>query len=73
MKKFKVISLKEEKLDWATIIFREFIGRYISKTIVILYLVAAFTPKKQALHDLFSDTLVIHEKVYTKISTVANG
>jgi uncharacterized RDD family membrane protein YckC len=58
----KVISLKQEKLNWSTIMFREWIGRFISGTIFILYVVVAFLPKKQAVHDLFADTTVIHEK-----------
>lgn len=57
----KVIALEEEKLSWRTILFREWIGRFISSTIVIGYLITAFLPKKQGLHDLFSDTSVIHE------------
>jgi uncharacterized RDD family membrane protein YckC len=60
----KVISIKEENISWGTILFRELIGRYISKTIWIGYLIVAFTPKKQALHDIFADTQVIHEKLY---------
>lgn len=62
----KVVSTKTNTLDWGTILFRELIGRYISKTIWILYLVVAFTPKKQGLHDIFADTQVFHEKLYTK-------
>ncbi|MFD1708485.1 RDD family protein [Siminovitchia sediminis] len=58
----KVIPLDAEKLHWSTVIFREWIGRYISATIWILYAVAAFTPKKQALHDMFADTAVVHER-----------
>jgi len=58
----KVIPLKEEKLTWGTVIFREGIGRYISATFNFLYAVVAFTPKKQGLHDIFADTTVIHEK-----------
>lgn len=58
----KVISLKETSLSWGTIVFREGIGRYISASLKILYLIAAFTPKKQALHDMFADTTVIHER-----------
>lgn len=57
-----VISLKNDKLTWGDVLFREFIGRYISKTIWIGYLIVAFTRKKQGLHDLFSDTSVIHVK-----------
>jgi uncharacterized RDD family membrane protein YckC len=62
----KVISIKEETISWGTILFRELIGRYISKTIWIGYIIVAFTPKKQGLHDIFSDTQVIHEKLFIK-------
>lgn len=58
----KVISLKETKLDWSTIMFREWIGRFISGTILILYMIVGFLPKKQGIHDLFADTTVIHER-----------
>ncbi|WP_442595485.1 RDD family protein [Neobacillus sp. D3-1R] len=57
----KVISLHDSKLTWSTVLFREWIGRFISATIVIGYIVTAFLPKKQGLHDLFSDTSVVHE------------
>lgn len=60
----KVISLDETNLTWKTILFREWIGRFISATIVIGYLITAFLPKKQGLHDLFSDTSVVHESSY---------
>ncbi|MCM3569611.1 RDD family protein [Neobacillus mesonae] len=56
----KVIDLKHEQLSWGTILFREWIGRFISATIVIGYIIVAFLPKKQGLHDLFTDTTVIH-------------
>lgn len=62
----KVISLKNEKLTWSDILFREWIGRFISTTILILYAVIAFTKKKQGIHDLFADTTVIHEGIYEK-------
>lgn len=62
----KVVSIKEERITWGTVIFRELIGRYISKLIWIGYIIVAFTPKKQGLHDLFADTQVIHEKLYTQ-------
>ncbi|WP_226667022.1 RDD family protein [Metabacillus litoralis] len=64
----KVVSLKEEKLTWGTIIFRELIGRYISKFIWVGYIIVAFTPKKQGLHDLFADTQVIHERLFAQKS-----
>jgi uncharacterized RDD family membrane protein YckC len=57
----KVVGLVEERLSWKTILFREWIGRFISSTIVIGYIITAFLPKKQGLHDLFSDTSVVHE------------
>ncbi|WP_411333567.1 RDD family protein [Metabacillus indicus] len=57
----KVISVKQEELTWSTVLFREFIGRFISKFTWIGYAVAAFTPKKQGVHDLFADTAVVTE------------
>lgn len=56
----KVIDLKRDQLTWGTILFREWIGRFISATIMIGYLIVAFLPKKQGLHDLFTDTTVVH-------------
>ena len=57
----KVVSLKENSLSWSTVIFREFIGRFISKTVWITYVLIGVLPKKQGLHDLFSDTSVVLE------------
>jgi uncharacterized RDD family membrane protein YckC len=56
----RVVSLNTEKLNWSTILFREWIGRFISGTILILYIVVGFLPKKQGIHDLFADTTVVH-------------
>lgn len=58
----RVIELKGGKPSWGTILFRELIGRFISTTIFILYVVVAFTNKKQGIHDLFADTTVVQEK-----------
>lgn len=58
----KVIDLKGSRPTWGTVIFRELIGRFISSTIFILYIVVAFTTKKQGIHDLFADTTVVQEK-----------
>jgi len=55
----QVISLKDEKLTWGTLIFREFIGRFISKFTSIGYLLVGILPKKQGLHDIFADTTVV--------------
>lgn len=57
----KVVELDGKGLTWGTVLFREWIGRFISATIMILYVVVAFTKKKQGLHDLFADTTVIYE------------
>jgi uncharacterized RDD family membrane protein YckC len=62
----KVVSNDDSQLTWNTIIFREMIGRFISKLLVIPYLLVAFTPKKEALHDIFADTHVVHEDTYEK-------
>lgn len=58
----KVVSLKDSTLTWPVVLFREGIGRYISKTVFLLgYLLVAFLPKKQGAHDYYADTTVIHE------------
>ena len=57
----RVVELDGKGLSWGTVIFREWIGRFISATIMVLYVVVAFTKKKQGLHDLFADTTVIYE------------
>ncbi|MRX71725.1 RDD family protein [Bacillus lacus] len=66
----RVVSLHPEGLSWKTILFRELVGRYISKTIFIGYIITAFTKKKQGLHDLFADTAVIHQDLYLKKETM---
>lgn len=57
----KVVTLNGQPLSWNTILFREWIGRFISTTIFISYIIVAFLPKKQGLHDLFVDTTVVHK------------
>lgn len=62
----RVVDLKDDELSWKTVLFREGIGRYIAGVYApltfVVYLVAAFTNKKQGIHDLFADTSVVHEK-----------
>lgn len=60
----KVVSLKEEKLSWGTVFFREVIGRFIVRTLLFgfTYILVGVLPKKQGLHDVFADTSVIQEK-----------
>nr|WP_181884567.1 RDD family protein [Neobacillus piezotolerans] len=57
-----VIGINGGRLTWMDILFREWIGRFISSTIVVLYLIPAFHPRKQGLHDLFADTVVVHTR-----------
>lgn len=58
----RVVLLNGEPLDWKSVIFREWIGRYISAVFMLGYIVIAFNPKKQGFHDMFSDTVVVLEK-----------
>jgi uncharacterized RDD family membrane protein YckC len=62
----KIVRQDGEKLTWGTILFREVIGRFISKLLTIPYLLVIFMPKKEALHDLFADTYVIHEQAFER-------
>lgn len=62
----RVVSLKEKKLSWGTLLFREWIGRFISVTILPLYWIVGFTKLKQGVHDFIADTTVIHEQAYRK-------
>jgi uncharacterized RDD family membrane protein YckC len=60
----KVIPAEADggKLNWLTLLFREIVGRFISKLLFIGYIVAAFTREKKALHDIFADTRVVHTR-----------
>ncbi|MFB1080416.1 RDD family protein [Jeotgalibacillus sp. JSM ZJ347] len=74
----KVLSKNGERPGWIAVLIRELAGRYIYTSITffglpflaILYVVAAFTPKKQAIHDLFADTTVIHERTVVRTEPV---
>jgi uncharacterized RDD family membrane protein YckC len=60
----KVVDIElSGQLSWSTVIFREVIGKFISKTIFFIgFLVVAFSPKNQGIHDMFADTSVIMER-----------
>ncbi len=60
----RVVSLKSDNLAWGTLLFREWIGRFISTTILPLYWIVGFTPLKQGVHDFIADTTVVHEESY---------
>lgn len=60
----KVITESGKPLSWATVIVREWAGRYISVKIMLLYLITAVTPHHKALHDFLADTRVVHENTF---------
>lgn len=57
----KVIRTDNQELDWKTLIYREGIGRFISQLLGLNlgYIWSGFHPKKQAWHDMISDTYVV--------------
>ena len=57
----RVICFREENLSWSTVIVRELFGRYLQKVFLILYILVAFTPKKQHVVDLLTETSVLTE------------
>ena len=55
----KVTDLNGDRISFGKSILRQ-IGKYISGMILLIgYLLAAFTEKKQALHDMIASTLVL--------------
>lgn len=58
----KVTDLNGNRLSFANATGRHF-GKYLSALILgIGYFMAGFTQKKQALHDVMADTLVVYER-----------
>ncbi|ALS79091.1 MULTISPECIES: RDD family protein [Planococcus] len=62
----RVVSLKSDSISWMTLLFREWIGRFLSVTILPLYWIVGFTPLKQGVHDYIADTTVVHEESFRK-------
>lgn len=61
----KVIKENDGPLSWEDLLYREVVGRFIHVVyfaLNTLYIVVAFTPKKQGLHDMFADTIVVHSE-----------
>lgn len=59
----RVVSETRKELSWLDLFFREVVGRFIYNVIFIMkivYLVVAFTPRKQGIHDMIGKTVVIH-------------
>lgn len=60
----KVIRKDLQPLQWSDIVFRELVGRFFYRVLFIaqvLYIVVAFDDKKQGIHDMISDTRVVHQ------------
>lgn len=57
--KIRVVQLDGYPLDLGDIVIREGAMRYILYTFPVIYVMAAFTDKKQHLGDFFADTVVI--------------
>ncbi len=57
----KVVCFSEERLSWSTVLVREGACRFILKNMIFSlgYLVSIFTPNKQHLGDLFTETSVV--------------
>ncbi|MFC0557944.1 RDD family protein [Halalkalibacter alkalisediminis] len=61
----KVISTNDEHLKWSQIVFREGVGRLLHQVFFlfyVIYVMVAFTEKKQGLHDIIADTFVIYDR-----------
>jgi uncharacterized RDD family membrane protein YckC len=57
-----VISSKPERLTLNQVLLRETVGKIVSAlTIAIGYIMAGFTEKKQALHDMIAGTVVVYK------------
>lgn len=57
----QVVKVDGTKLDFLTVFIRETVGRYIHTfgPLFILYIITAFTEKKQNLSDMLADTSVV--------------
>lgn len=64
----RVIRKDGQAIDWQTAIFREGIGKFISKlfSLHLGFIWAIFYPRKQTWHDIIADTYVVYEPDVTK-------
>lgn len=61
----KVVDINNSKISFIKATVR-FWSKFISGLILLIgYIMAAFTPKKQALHDMIANTYVIKRENYT--------
>ena len=59
----RVVSLKDEKLDWKDVLVREGAMRAVQILIWPLYLMIPFTERHASIGDLFADTGVVRERM----------
>lgn len=58
-----------QALDWATLLFREVVGRFINGTFLsIPYIFVAFSPQNKSIADYIADTTVLHEALYREVT-----
>jgi len=58
----KVVDERGVPLTWLTVLFREVVGKFISKKLLFIgFLFVAFSEKKKGMHDQFADTIVIRD------------
>ncbi|WP_246570105.1 RDD family protein [Lentibacillus saliphilus] len=59
----RVVHINGEQLTWGDLFFREVVGRFINEVLFhIVYIVVAFTPQKEGVHDMVGNTRVVYEK-----------
>lgn len=65
----KVVSDKAEKLTLGQVALRETVGKIVSfMTLMIGYIMAGFTERKQALHDKIASTVVVYKDPNKKVA-----
>ena len=69
----KVIQAGGAPLNWSTVIFRELVARSLSQMLGLYlgYFFCWFNADKRCLHDLLSDTWVVHVKPQTQAGLLA--
>ena len=60
----RVIHPDEERLSLTTVVIREGFCRLIQSTFLLLYVITAFSERKQNLGDFLSDTFVVKDTLY---------
>ena len=58
----KVMSEKQDKISFSSIIIREFFGKIVLMYLKFLFVFVAFSNKKHSIIDYFADTCVIKTK-----------